>query len=173
MPFTSMRFCIVKTRPVISLDRTTDYGLVRSILTAPGIYELIGDDFSPPREKFAVNTHPLIRYVTAEDDARGLFGLFCLFPQNYICWELHVVMLPGATAPEKWGAARGLLPWLAGNTGCRRLTAMVPQHNAAARIYVSHGVGMRYVGRHQQAFPYRGQLEDLLIFGAPVPEEEE
>jgi hypothetical protein len=146
---------------------TTDYNLVREILTNPQAYEHMGDDYLVPREEYAVNIHPDIRYLIARNGS-GNVGLFALFPRNCHCWELHVCMLPEAITPEKWEAARELAPWLGERTECRRLVAEVPRTNRAAIYYGTHGIGMRHVGTHPQAFMKHGKLQDLIVLGMPV-----
>jgi len=145
--------------------RTRDYDQIHGILTSPGIYRSMGDDFLPPDPReFQVNEHPLSFYVLASND-EGLVGLFSLYPQNMVCWEVHVAMLPSAKTAEKWESARELPAWLARNTRCRRLVASVPHTNRAAVIYGTHGIGMRYVGRQPKAFMKDGQLQDLILLG--------
>jgi hypothetical protein len=152
----------------VELSRITNFALVRDVLTDPVIYPLIGDDYSPPVEEFRVNSHPDIWYVAALDRHGRAIGMFSLFPQNRVCWEVHVVMLPWASTKEKWKAARALPAWLASHSPCRRLTAAVPADNWPALIYGTHGIGMKYVGRHERAFMKGGQLQDLILLGLSI-----
>jgi hypothetical protein len=149
------------------LCRTRDFESVNGILTAPEIYPLIGDDYTPPVEDFRVNEHPDIWYVAVLNSWVGL-GLFSLIPQSRVCWEVHVAMLPSATTREKWAAARMLPGWLAQYTECKRLTAAVPACNWPAIVYGTHGIGMRYVGRQNRAFMKHGVLQDLILLGRPI-----
>lgn len=148
-------------RPVKDLDR------VFRILTSPAIYTQMGDDFLPLPHEFKVNDHPGIVYLEACTEVRCV-GLFCLFPQNRICWEIHAAMLPRSGTREKWEAAKELVPWLARHTSCMRLTASIPSCNRPAIIYGTHGIGMRYVGRQERAFLKSGELQDLVILGRSV-----
>lgn len=147
--------------------RTHDLDLAHRILTHPKVYSLMGDDSLPPRELFEVNRHPAIQYVTVEARERGILGMFTLCPENSVCWQLHVAMLPHAKPAEKWSAARGLVEWLE-NTECRRLTAAVPQFNRPAVMYGIQGLGMQYVGRHRKAFAKFGELHDLVLLGRSI-----
>ena len=144
--------------------RTNDLELVKKILTSPDVYEHMGDDYTPPREEFEPNPHPDICYLIAGSWS-SVTGLFTLIPNNRVCWTLHAAMLPDAGTAEKWAAARALPAWLEERTGCRRLVAEVPRTNAAAIIYGTHGIGMRYVGTHPKAFMKYGRLQDLIILG--------
>ena len=151
----------------VNFTRTRDYALVHEILTKPDVYELMGDDYLGPKEAFKVNVHEEIRYLVAYHEA-GIVGLFSLFPRNVLCWELHACMMPEATTQEKWEAARELVPWLKERTCCKRLVAEVPRSNAPAIYYGTHGIGMRYVGTHPEAFLKHGKLHDLIILGMSV-----
>jgi hypothetical protein len=151
----------------VNFSRTKDYALVYGILTMKDVYEHMGDDYIGRPEDFTVNRHPDIVYVTA-CGARGLVGLFSLFPRNRVCWELHACMLPDASTQDKWQAARDLPGWLREHTGCRRLVAEVPRTNAPAIYYGTHGIGMKYVGTHRAAFQKHGKLQDLIILGMEV-----
>ena len=94
-------------------ELTKDYALVKAILTHPAIYGEMGDDDLPDPEKFVVNDHPLARYVLAwREPHAGLVGVFCFYPQNRICWQGHVAMLPWVSTREKWRAGQ-MLPRVA------------------------------------------------------------
>lgn len=143
--------------------RTSNLELVDRILRQREIYEISSDDYSPDPEQFKANRDPAIWYVLAGN--ADLLGIFALFPQNTICWEVHLAMMPWATTNEKWAAARGFLPWLWKHTPCQRVTAEVPAFNRAARMYAVHGLGLRCVGRQHGAFLKYGELHDLVLFG--------
>lgn len=151
----------------MEFSRVHDYELVRLILTVEGVYGGIGDDHSPPAEEFEPNRHPDIWYVIARS-LRGLIGLFMLIPKSQVNWELHAAMLPWATTRDKWDAARGLPAWLAEHTGCRHLTAEVPVSNRRAIVFGTHGLGMRFVGRHTAAFLKNGCLQDVTVLERSV-----
>lgn len=152
----------------VTLASTTDLHLVRRILTWPEVYPLLKDDYAPPAEEFQVNDDPRIRYVLVDANSLGALGLFLLLPQNRVCFEVHAAMLPWATPKQKWAAARALPGWLAENTECRRLTAAVPAYNRQAIIYGTHGLGMKYAGRHEAAFMRHGELRDLVLLGRSI-----
>jgi hypothetical protein len=155
----------------VKFSRITNFEVVREVLTYPTIYPLIGDDYAPPVEEFQVNEHPEIYYLIVLNADLQKVGMFSLFPANRICWDTHVVMLPVAKAGERWAAARQLVPWLRDHTHCMYLTAAVPACHQQAIVYGTHGIGMRYVGRHPKAFMKWGKLHDLILLGRPVNDE--
>lgn len=127
---------------------------------------MMGDDFLPPVEEYQVPENPNIVWLVVGGSA--LVGLFGLFPSNRICWELHAALLPWAKKEEKREAGRDLVPWLAANTECKRLTASVPECNRAALFYGVQFLGMKFVGRHEKAFLRYGRLQDLILLGREV-----
>ena len=148
--------------------RTTNLAFVRSMLTGSEDYDMLGDDTMPVREDFVVNDHPGIWYVVPVSRDDTPMGLFSLFPRNSVCWEGHVMLTNWSSTAERWDAARGLVPWLAEQSECRRLTAEVPSFNRRALAYCTHGVGMKYVGTHERAFLKHRKLWDLIILGRSI-----
>ena len=150
----------------MEFQRTTDLDHIYKILTCPAIYLMMGDDYLPPAEEYKVPENPDIVWLIAGGSA--LVGLFAFFPANRICWELHAALLPWASKQEKRDAARSLVPWLAANTECKRLTASIPECNRQAVYYGVHNLGMHYVGRHEKAFLRHGRLQDLILLGREI-----
>lgn len=150
----------------MDFQRTRDLDQVYKILTCPAIYQMMGDDYLPPAEEYRVPDHPDIVYLIV--GGRALVGLFALFPQNRICWDLHIALLPWASKAEKRDAAHSLVPWLSAHTECKRLVANAPESNRAAIYYCVHGIGMKFIGRQERAFLRNGRLRDLIILGKDV-----
>ena len=65
-------------------------------------------------------------------------------------------------------AARGIVPWLAEHTQCKRLVAEAPRSNKPAMIFCTHGIGMKYVGTHEKAYMKYGKLQDLIVLGREI-----
>ena len=156
----------------MTFERTTRYGLVRGILTDPGLYDHMTDDSAPPREKFEVNTHPAIRYVIVYDGFEVL-GLFCFFPQNAICWDAHVALLRKLRPETTRRIGREVMEWLWANTPCRRLVASVPECNGAAVHYGldPEGMGLEWYGRNEKSFLKGGKLWNQVLMGRSRPGE--
>jgi RimJ/RimL family protein N-acetyltransferase len=152
----------------VIFERTADLGLVRSILTDPGVYPYIADDFSPAREDFAVNAHPDIRYVLAIDGGR-LAGMFVFLPRSAIRWDVHVAMLRKVPPAVTHRAGREIVAWLWENTACQRLVAEVPVCNKAAVRFGLQAMEMKAFGRDRAAFARHGQLQDLILMGIGRP----
>jgi hypothetical protein len=156
----------------MTFDPTTRYGLVRQVLTDPEIYDYMTDDFAPAREEFQVNTHSDIRYVRVYDGF-DLLGLFCLFPENQICWAAHVALYRGLHPEKARRIGRELVEWLWENTPCRRLIASVPASNWAAVRYGldAQGMNLEPYGMNSKSFLKHGKLWDQMLMGRSKPGE--
>jgi hypothetical protein len=152
----------------IAFERTTDYVLIRQILTDPGIYRYMGDDSLPPAEKFEVNAHPLANYILAMRRCE-IVGLFCLFPENAICWQAHVAMLRGVPPAVTHRAGRDIVAWVWANTACVRLIASVPACNRAAVRFGLTAMGLTEFGRNKASFMKAGRLWDQVLMGTSKP----
>lgn len=148
----------------MTFERTTDYRLVRAILTDPGLYPHMGDDFAPAREEFRVNEHPAIWYVLVIDDGE-LLGLFSFFPENQICWAAHVAMFRGTEPARTHQAGREVVDWLWAQSPCLRLIASVPVSNRAAVRFGLRAMGLRAYGRNKASFQKGGRLWDQILMG--------
>ncbi len=153
----------------ITFERTRAYGVVRSILTDPGTYARMTDDFAPVAADFAVNEHPLAWYVLVIV-AGQVDGLFCFYPENAICWAAHVAFLRGVPPRVTHQAGREIVPWLFAHTPCLRLIASVPACNRAAVRFGLRAMGLRAYGRNTNSFLKGGKLVDQILMGRSKPD---
>lgn len=149
-------------------ERTTDWDLIRSVMTHPKLWEASADDFAPAREEFQPRKEPGIWYVALRAAGRELLGLFILAPQNAICWEIHARMLPGT-----WGllaslAAHGIVEWIWAHTPCRRIVTHIPSTNRLAIRYAERAGFERY-GVNPASWQKDGELIDLVLLGISEP----
>jgi hypothetical protein len=149
----------------VTFERTTDYPLVRAILTMPGLYRHMGDDFAPAREAFELNTHPAIWYVLVLGEDGELHGLFSFFPENTICWQVHVAMLRGVSPAVTHLAGQGVVDWLWAHTGCERLIASVPACNRAAVRFGIEAMGLERYGCNEASFQKFGRRWNQILMG--------
>lgn len=148
---------------MLQLERLTDAGLIKSIVTDPRIYSRMADDFAPPAEEYVPPLPEQAIYVGLQVDG-VVKGLWVLVPHSRILWEVHTALLPevwGTTARE---AAPMLLEWVWANTECQRLYTLVPAYARATRKFAQHA-GMLECGKHEKAFLKDGELADLVILG--------
>jgi hypothetical protein len=149
-------------------ERTTDYSLIRRILTDPDIYDRMGDDFLPPRNDFAVNRHPAIWYVLVVEGSK-LLGMFCFSPENQICWSAHVALFRGIHPRVTHQAGAEIVEWLWRHTRCERLIASVPLSNPAAVRFGARAMGLIRYGVNPRSFLKHGQLHGQVLMGRSRP----
>lgn len=144
-------------------QRTTDMGLVRSVITNPSVYPWCCDDAAPNAEDF----EPL-----PADGDRALYvlvthgqacGVFAFYQQNAVTTEAHTCVLP-----QMWGrthlAAQAAIAWVFEHTGFERITTSVPQDNPlAARL--ARRAGMTLYGHNPGSFLRKGVLLGVDLFG--------
>jgi hypothetical protein len=145
-------------------ERTTDYSLIRQILTDPDLYGRMGDDFLPPRKDFLVNTHPAIWYVLVVEGCK-LLGMFGFFPENEICWAAHVALFRGIHPRVTHQAGEEIVEWLWRNTSCERLIASVPLSNPAAVRFGLRAMGLVRYGVNPRSFLKNGILQSQILMG--------
>lgn len=154
---------------MIHFERTTDYRLVREIMTHPKVYPWIADDGSPAVEEFQPVEHPAFWYVLAFEEEE-LLGLWLFSPQNSICWEVHTCLLPGHGFRRAREAAAAMALWIWENTPCRRIVTNVPRFNRTARTF-AEAAGMTRCGVNLRSYMKNGELHDQLMLGMSRPEE--
>jgi len=152
---------------MIHIERSTDYDLVRAILTQPSIYPQIADDLSPAAADYRPLESDAIWYAVVWDD-NELLGLWMLVPQNGICWEIHTALLPHARGPRAYKAAALMQQWVWRNTPCRRLITNVPADNRPAYLFAV-AAGMEFYGRNEASFLKNGNLIDQACLGLSRP----
>lgn len=142
--------------------RTKDESLIHSIATHPQIWPTLADDLVSDPKDWKPVLHDGIWYVLASDQ-EGICGLFIFFPENSVCWQVHICMLPRA-----WGsAARALREsfyWLWTETNCIRITGSVPVWNASA-IHCALRAGMKPFGVNQHSSLKNDRLHHQLLLG--------
>jgi hypothetical protein len=148
----------------ISFQRTTDYSLIRLILTDPDLYSRMGDDFTPPAHQFVVNPHPAICWVLVYDRLR-LLGMFGFFPENEICRAAHVALFRGIHPRVTHQAGEEIVEWLWRNTSCERLIASVPLSNPAAVRFGLRAMGLVRYGVNPRSFLKNGILQSQILMG--------
>jgi RimJ/RimL family protein N-acetyltransferase len=152
---------------MIHIERSTDYGLIRGIMTQGSIYRHLADDFSPTSAEFQPIKSDLIWYLLAWD-GNELLGLWMLHPQNGICWEIHTALLPDAWGDRGLRAAKVALAWIWTHTPCRRIVTNVPDDNHLAFRFAL-AAGMTAYGVNRASFQKNGRLLDQACLGISRP----
>ena len=152
---------------MIHIDRSTDYGLIRGIMTHPAVYRHLTDDASPEVADFIPIENDAFCYLVAWD-GNELLGLWLLVPLNAVCWEIHTALMPNAWGDRAQRAAAVMLEWVWANTPCRRIVTHVPSDNRLAYRFAL-AAGMRVFGIDEQSFLKGGRLLDQICLGINRP----
>lgn len=160
---------------MITFERSTDYELIRAIITHPKLWPYISDDNSPAREDYRPIESESVWYVVARtrDAEVGAYvlGMWVFHPLNSICWEVHTCVLPRAWGHVGLEAARQLPEWIWENTPCRRIVTNVPSTNRLALQFALRA-GMTIFGCNRASFLKDGKLCDQVCLGISPPYEE-
>jgi RimJ/RimL family protein N-acetyltransferase len=148
---------------VTQFERTNDMELVRKILAHPRLWDHMTDDFCPTREEFTPVNDPLVWYVLATDGP-DVLGLFLFSPQNGICWDAHVCILPHAWGARAQQAVRGVIQWVFDTTPCRRIVASIPEYNRLVLRFAERA-GFEVFGVNRRSFQKNGRLQDQIMLG--------
>ena len=136
--------------------------LVRQIMTHPRVYPHITDDGSPSAEAFRPIEHPAVWYILVKMHGE-LAGVLVAAPQNSVCFEAHVCLLPNC-----WGhaseAARECFGWLFDKSDAMRVVASVPSCNRLA-AKMARGAGMHPYGVNPCSFRRGGKMYYQELFG--------
>ncbi len=149
--------------PLLHFERTFDYELIKKIATHPRVYPNASDDFSPSPEDWEPIRHEQIWYVLARD-GEELLGMFALIPENMICWNIHVCLLPNSWGPKAKEAGEQIIHWIFENTPCLRLVADVPEYNTLV-LNLAMRSGMQKYGINEKSHKKGGILHNQIQMG--------
>ena len=147
----------------MTFEQSTDWPLIKSIVTHPRIWPWVTDDFSGPPEAWEPIANPNVAYVIARDGDEVL-GLWFLHPHSKVCWEIHTCLLPTCGSRRALEAGRQMIAFVWANTPCRRLITNVPAFNRHAARFAEKA-GMQQFGRNPRSFMRAGQLIDQVLYG--------
>lgn len=147
----------------MTFERTTDWEMVKKIATHPRVYPMSSDDYSAPREAWEPIRHDAVWYVLAKD-GEELLGMFVLMPENAICWNIHVCLLPNSWGRRAKQAGREIVQWVFENTPCMRLVADVPEYNTLV-LKLGLEAGMKRCGINPASHQKNGALHNQILLG--------
>jgi len=149
----------------LTVSRTYDLELVRSIITHPSCFPSVSDD-NCRAEEFRPSADPRIIYLLAMKASP--LGIFMLVPESEVCLEIHTCLLPHAWGPTAREVARLAETWIWSNTTCKRLITKVPEFNQTALKYALQG-GMLIYGFNPASFLHEGRLRAQFLLGKSNP----
>ena len=155
---------------MISFERTTDWPLVKKIVTHPMIYPHMSDDFAPAAEAWKPIQDESFWYVLVREE-KELLGLWILHPENAICWKIHTCLLPSAHGEKARAAVKYFANWVWENTPCHRVNTDVPIYNRLAYRFAKRA-GMTEYGLNPRSWMKNGRLHHQIMLGISRPEKD-
>lgn len=152
---------------MITLERTQDMNLVRSIATDVRIWDQMADDFSGDRESYDPPADGAV-YVLVKEDGE-VRGMWVLVPRSQIRYEIHTLLLPELRGFRALDAAARMASWVWQNTPCQSLVTEIPECNPRA-LWFAKTAGMVPFGREPKCFRKGGTLYDVALLGMHRPE---
>lgn len=148
---------------MITVERTEDADLIRSVMTHPKVWPHVTDDTAGDPADFETPFLPSIHYIVPRFNGAPM-GVFVAHPHSAVLWEWHVAVLP-----EFWGSAghkagAEVIRWIFRETSARKLIGQPPVTNRAAYRYARR-LGFADEGRITKCFLKGGCLVDQHILG--------
>lgn len=157
----------IDTGQALSLERTYDLELVRSLATHPRVWEGITDDDCPPREEWRPSENPSVVYLLALIGADPV-GYWMLVPHASYLWECHTVLTPAAWGLIARELADAAIRWVWHNTPARRIITHVPEYNRVALRFALVNGFVEY-GRNPNSFMKHGKTWTVIELGIDKP----
>jgi hypothetical protein len=151
----------------MTFERSTDYALIRSIMTHPDVWDAISDDHCPAVEVWSPVESELAMYMVVRDGSEVL-GLWMLVPESAIVVQIHTCLLPTCGVTRGRQAAKEMARWIWTNTPFVRIVTSVPEFNRAASIFAI-AAGMKPYGNNPQSYEKGGILWDQHLMGMSRP----
>jgi len=142
----------------LTLARTHDKELVRSVVENADIMPMVWDGHGPP----PIPMHESIYHLAARVDGE-LVGLITFIPINSVTWNPHVNMLIRGRGIGTEVVKHGI-SWMFNNTECIKIVAFPPAYNRAM-IRVFEKSGLLVEGRSPKSFKFNGTVFDRLLMG--------
>ena len=147
----------------MTFERTTDAELIKKIFLHPKIWPYVGDDYAPDPKNWEPPINDNVIYILVKDGSEDL-GLVIFHPENAVCWESHICMLPIAYGEKTKLAVLGSLRWMWDNTKCQRIIGRIPVFNTLA-IACAINTGFTKFGLNPASFMKDGKLHDMVLVG--------
>lgn len=152
----------------MNFERSTDWKLIKAVVTHPRIYDVIADDFSPSQDDWQPVESDRFWYVLAKD-GEELLGLWAFHPLNGVCYEVHTCLLPNSWGSRARIAAKEVQTWAWLNMPCRRVVTEVPAFNRLALKFAKDAGFIEY-GINPKSYLKHGTLHDIVLLGLQKPE---
>lgn len=143
----------------LSIERTHDMAVVRSILSHPRVWQHLHDDGM--QEPSPVDHEGFFWMLVADDEPAGVF---LLHAHNTICYEVHTALLPRIWGTGANEAYQLCAAWVFEETPCLKVITHVPTYNLRALAFAER-CGFCREGLNRASFLKEGKLLDRHLLG--------
>jgi len=147
----------------MTFERTTDYELIKKIVSHPKVYPYVSDDHSPAPQDWKPIENDVVWYVLVKDGGE-ILGMWIFIPETQVCWKVHTCLLPNAYGERARKAAKLMAQWIWENTTCLRIVTDVPKYNRLA-YHFARAAGMQEFGLNPRSYMKSGILHDQILLG--------
>lgn len=145
------------------IERTTDWELIKRIVTHEKVYPRVSDDKSVPPECWEPIRNSEMYYLLAKQGI-DVLGLFAVSPENGVCFKLHTCLLPHSYGDKATIAVQEVFAWIFKHLRCERLITEVPEFNRVA-LKKAEKAGMKKYGFNPGSYLKDGKLQGLTLLG--------
>jgi RimJ/RimL family protein N-acetyltransferase len=155
---------------MITIERTTDYAMIRRIVTHPRIYPWITDDGSPGSDEWEPIRDDRVWYLLVKLEGQPA-GVFIFLPQNSICYEMHTCLMPLLWGQNHGSVLAGMMAvqWMFENSSAQRIVGNAADYNRLALRY-GRKIGLKQFGTNPKSFLHDGTLYDQHLLGVSKEE---
>lgn len=152
--------------PRLTIERTTDLDVIKSIMTHPYIYPRLAEDGAPPPEAFTPTLHNCVYLLGRCDDrpfALGIYGI-----NGSVTWDTHVAVIP-TYRRHAYDFAKAAQDWAFDYA--QKLTARIP-FNYPDTMRFGLKLGWKIEGVCERSVMKGGELVDCWYLGLSKPNTE-
>lgn len=153
---------------MVTIERTFDINMIKSIVCHDDIYGFISDDYSPLADEYDPFIDDSIYWLLIKN-SDVLCGLFMIHQANGITCELHTCVLPEHRGSKTTLYTKNLFDWVFSNTKYKKVITHVPSFNSAA-LLLAEKSGMKREGINRLSFLKNGQIYDQFLLGKTYQE---
>lgn len=151
----------------ISVFRSRDFELIRSLCLHPRIFPSISDDYTRDAAKWNPPQDERVIYLLASSHKK-IFGFGIFMPRTHVQYEAHLGFLPRAYGADARHAFERMLAWMWQNTTALRIVGEIVKSNTLA-IRFARQAGFEIYGVNKASSLRGGILHDQVCLGISKP----
>ncbi len=154
---------------MITVERTLDADLIKSVMLHPDIFKTVAEDGQEPGD-FKINVDSEAWVSMSVNDE--LIGLYVFHPHNSVTLEIHAHILPKFRKEHAIESGKMALTWFLENGNYQKLIAQVPVMYENVKNFCLIN-GFKIEGVNRMSHMKNGELMDLTLLGITRQEVED